>query len=201
LSASPNVLTACGVCDMPQSITAGGTSRSLRCWCCGTVVHRTADLRSEKTLALAVAATLCFALGNLFPVVSIHANGTTATSTLIGAAQALYANGVAPIAVAVLLMTVLVPAIELICLCGVLVSRGRASGFQGFLLRVRHGLLPWSMVEIFVLGSVVAIVKLGDFAHISLGIGMWALATFMVLNAATKLTFVHTDFWAQEPQA
>jgi len=93
------------------------------------------------------------------------------------------------------------PAIELMCLCALLLSRRSSSLLQGALLRVRQHLLPWSTVEIFVLGSVVAIVKLGDFAHISLGIGMWALAAFMILNAAARQAFAYTDFWAREPHA
>lgn len=150
---------------------------------------------------MVVAAAICFVLGNVFPVVAIEANGTVAASTVIGAAHALYSNGMAPVAMVVLLMTVLLPAIELVCLCALLVSRRSSSLRQGVLLRVRRYLLPWSMVEIFVLGSIVAIVKLGDFAHISLDFGMWALAAFMILNAAAKLAFAHTNFWVREPQA
>ncbi len=119
------VLAACSVCDMPQYVTVDGPYGSFRCWCCGAVVHRTADRAPEETLALAVAAAICFVLGNLFPVVAIEANGTAATSTLIGAAHALYSNGMAPVAMVVLLMTVLLPAIELVCLCGLLLGEGR----------------------------------------------------------------------------
>jgi len=197
--AAPAALVACSVCDMPQYARPDAPSRSLHCWCCGTVVHRAADRAPEETLALVVAAAICFVLGNLFPVVAIQANGTGAASTLIGSAYALYANGMAPVAIVVLLMTVLLPAIELVCLGALLLTRRSSSLLQGALLRVRQHLLPWSMVEIFVLGSVVAIVKLGDFAHISLGIGMWALTAFMILNAAAKLAFSHTDFWARKP--
>jgi paraquat-inducible protein A len=197
----PVALVACSVCDMPQYVRADAPSRSLQCWCCGAVVHRAADWAPEETLALVVAAAIYFVFGNVFPVVAIEANGTAATSTLIGAAHALYVNGMTPVAIVVVLMTVLLPAIELVCLGALLLSRRSSSLLQGTLLRVREYLLPWSMVEIFVLGSVVAIVKLGDFAHISLGIGMWALAAFMILNAAAKQAFAHTDFWAREPHA
>ena len=172
--APPSTLVACGVCDMPQYARATASSRSLHCWCCGAVVHRAADWAPEETLALVVAAAICLVLGNVFPVVAIEANGTAATSTLIGAAHALYANGMAPVAIVVLLMTVVLPAVELACLGALLLRRRHSSPLQGALLRIRQHLLPWSMVEIFVLGSVVAIVKLGDFAHISLGIGMCA---------------------------
>lgn len=101
------------------------------------------------------------------------------------------------VALVVLLITVVVPAIELGCLCALFLGLRTRSPFRfrGVLLRVRQRLLPWSMVEIFVLGAVVAIVKLGDFAHISLGIGMWSLAAFIVLSAAARLAFEHTDFW------
>jgi paraquat-inducible protein A len=199
--ADPVALVACSVCDMPQYVRAGTPSRTLQCWCCGTVVHRTANWAPEQTLALVVAAAICFVFGNVFPVVAIEANGTAAASTLIGTAHALYANGMTLVAIVVLLMTVLLPAIELVCLGALLLSRRSTSLWQGGLLRVREHLLPWSMVEIFVLGSVVAIVKLGDFAHISLGIGMWALAAFMILNAAAKQAFAHTDFWARKAHA
>ena len=157
-------------------------------------MHRDPD----DALALSVAAALCFLLGNMFPVVALQATGNTTSATLLGASHALYAQDMRSVALVVLLTTIVVPAIDLCCLCALLavVRAKRSSPFLGVLLRLRSVLRPWSMVEIFVLGALVAIVKLGDLARIVLGIGMWSLVAFMVVSAAATFAFDRTDFWS-----
>jgi paraquat-inducible protein A len=82
------------------------------------------------------------------------------------------------IALLVLVTTVLIPAIELLCTASVLLLIGTRSPHAplAYLFRLREKLKPWNMVEIFMLGALVAIVKLGRLASVIVGTGFWCLA-------------------------
>jgi paraquat-inducible protein A len=68
----------------------------------------------------------------------------------------------------------------------------RAPGFRRALVALHHS-RPWSMTEVFLLGALVAIVKLSGWVHVTPGIGIWALAGLIVL--LTILSVVEPRFW------
>jgi paraquat-inducible protein A len=189
-------LLACPECDALQQVPRKEPA-TYHCPRCGAVVHRAVPGRLDQALALCLAAIFCFVLANSFPIVAIEAAGDTVNSTLIGAALALQAQQMDLVAVVVVLTTVIVPSIDLFCTVALLLfARARhSSPALALLFRTREALRPWNMVEIFVLGSLVAIVKLGSLASVILGTGIWSLGAFIVLSAATSHAFDPVEFW------
>ena len=189
-------LLACRECDALLKIRSDEPAM-FRCPRCGCVVHRALEGRIDSALAFYLAACVLFALANSFPIVSIEAAGNTADTTLIGAARALHAQHMNLVALIVLATTVAVPAIELFCATSLLVFAKfrRAPRTLARLFRLREELRPWSMVEIFVLGALVAIVKLGNLASVVIGIGIWSLGGFIVTSAAAAHAFDPLSFW------
>ena len=189
-------LLACPECDALQQVPRKEPA-TYHCPRCGAVVHRAVPGRLDQALALCLAAIFCFVLANSFPIVAIEAAGDTVNSTLIGAALALQAQQMDLVAVVVVLTTVIVPSIDLFCTVALLLfARARhSSPALALLFRTREALCPWNMVEIFVLGSLVAIVKLGSLASVILGTGIWSLGAFIVLSAATSHAFDPVEFW------
>ena len=193
------ILVACASCDTLQTADIASPAETLHCVRCDVVVYRAMHRAPDAALALTVAATICFLMGNALPIVAIEAGGNAANTTLIGAAQALDAADMRSVAVVVLLTTVVAPALELSCLLALLSDAcwGGLSRLRGALVRARERLRPLSMVEIFVLGALVAIVKLGDLAKIVLGLGLWSLFGFMVLSATAAFAIERTDLWTR----
>ncbi len=74
--------------------------------------------------------------------------------------------------------------------------RRRAPGFSRALV-ILHVLRPWSMSEVFLLGAMVAIVKLGGFIPIATGPGVWALA-LLTLCLAILGRFDPRSWWSLE---
>ena len=96
---------------------------------------------------------------------------------------ALAQGGAAPIAVPTALVVIAVPFLQIVLLGWVLgfaKAGWRAPGFA-MAMRVLHGLRPWSMVEVCLLGALVAIVKLSGYLVVMPGIGIWAMAALAVL--------------------
>jgi len=67
---------------------------------------------------------------------------------------------------------------------------------RGRLVGVLQQVRPWSMVEVFMLGVLVAIVKLAALAEIVPGPALWACATLIIVLSLLKTRVRPEDFWA-----
>lgn len=148
-------------------------------------------------LALYLAAAIFLVIGYCFPIVQIAAGGNSVQTTLLGAVRALHVEQMNLLAVLVLLTTIVVPTVEVFCTTAVLLLVETRHPFRAlaYFFRLRQSLKPWNMVEILMLGAIVAIVKLGSLASVIIGTGLWALAAFMFTHAAATHAFDPKYFW------
>jgi paraquat-inducible protein A len=151
----------------------------------------------ETAIALAVCASVLFVLGNVYPLVVMHVNGATRETTLVGAAVGLYVQDYITLAALVFFTTVLAPVAQLIALLYLLIPlwrRRRARG-QSTVFRLLLVLRRWTFMEVFMLGSLVALVRLSNYAHVLPGIALWSCALLMLcLSALTSITSPE-QFW------
>jgi paraquat-inducible protein A len=136
-------------------------------------------------------------LANAFPVVAIQTTGNTVFASILGVTDALHEQNMNLVALVVLATTIVFPGLDLMSTCALLLfARWRhLSSALVWLFRLRSAIKPWSMIEIFVLGALVAIVKLGSIAIVTPGIGLWSLCTFIVLSAGVSHSFDPVEFW------
>jgi paraquat-inducible protein A len=170
---------------------------------CGTELDRHAGDQSARVLPLTVACLILFAIANLFPIVEIELQGLSSQTTLAGAVVALSSEGMSPVALLVLATTILFPLMQLCILFYLLVPMAyerRPIGFA-ILVKALQALRPWGMVEVFLLGVLVAIIKLGSMAQVIPGPALWAFGALTVLLTAV-LSFNPKTFWemAFEPR-
>lgn len=170
---------------------------------CGTELDRHAGDQSARVLPLTVACLILFAIANLFPIVEIELQGLTSQTTLAGAVVALSSEGMSPVALLVLATTILFPLMQLCILVYLLVPMAYERRPVGFAILVKalQALRPWGMVEVFLLGVLVAIIKLGSMAQVIPGPALWAFGALTVLLTAV-LSFNPKTFWemAFEPR-
>jgi paraquat-inducible protein A len=185
-------LVACHECDLLQRLPSRAPAGRLCCARCGAVLHRHGRDMIELPLALALAGLVLFALSNLYPLLEFRLQGSSDTTYLLAGIAALYAQGMPILATVVLFTTVLAPALHLALLIyvyGALRLGRRPPGFARA-LRLIQAILPWSMLEIFLLGVIVAAVKLAAQASIVPGPAAWSLG-LLVLVLAAAATQVH----------
>lgn len=189
-------LLACRECDALLTIRSDEQA-TFRCPRCNCVVHRAIFGHLDNALAFYLAACVLFVIANSLPIASIEAAGNRMDTTLLGAAGALRAQQMNLVALLVIATTVVIPAIELFCVTSLLLlAKFRHSGrLLAGIFRLREKLRPWSMVEIFVLGTMVAMVKLSGLASVVIGAGAWSLAAFMLVSAAAAHAFDPLGFW------
>jgi paraquat-inducible protein A len=179
-------LIACHECDLLQHLRALPPGATARCRRCGAVLYRHKHDSLNRTLAFSIAGLLLFAVTNTFPFLTLKMQGQVTETRLITGVLDLYTQGMWGLAALVLVTTMLVPALELTLMLYVLVplQLGRVPWRLPQAFRLLRRLTPWSMLEVFMLGVLVAIVKLVAMATIVPGLALWAFASLIVVLAA-----------------
>jgi paraquat-inducible protein A len=186
----------CEGCDAAYPQTHLQPHQVARCPRCGTELDRHTGDQSDRLLPLAIAGLLMFAVANLFPIVEMVLAGQHSETTLLGAVLVLTGEGMASVAVLVLATTMVFPLMQLLILIYVLVplaGRRKPMGFA-WLVRTLQSLQPWGMVEVFMLGVLVAIVKLSSSAEVIVGPALGAFVALTVLLTAL-LSFQPRNLW------
>ena len=187
----------CEGCDAIYGRAALREREVARCAVCGTELERHLGGQQERILPLAVAGLIMFGVANLFPIVEIELRGLRSQTTLAGAVVALAGEGMSLVALLVLATTILVPLLQLLILLWLLVPLRRhervVAGFA-WLVRTMQSLRPWGMIEVFLLGVLVALVKLSSMATVLPGPALYAFMALTVLLTAV-LAFDPRGFW------
>jgi paraquat-inducible protein A len=185
-------LIACHDCDLLQRDVVPPPGGTAACPRCGAIHYRYHPYNRQRALALAIAAAILFLIANLFPIVGIEAQGNRNSTTLLGAVHTLWHEDMPLVAALVLVTTVLAPAFELVLVIWLLMVPRPAP----LPLRLVLMMQPWRMVEVFMLGLLVSVVKLSHLASIEAGVALWAFAALLPLFALLTTTFNPRDLWA-----
>jgi paraquat-inducible protein A len=192
-------LIACPECDFLQRTTPLAENTVARCTRCCTLLYRAHDDNIDRPLAFTLAAAILFLLANAFPIVGLEVQGQGATATLFGTAQALYGQNMKMLAALVLLTTIVVPAVQLSAMLSVLVPLrvGNVPNWIPAALRILQAVRPWGMVEVFILGMLVSLVKLAGMATVVPGAGMWSFGGLLFMISAAVASFDARSIWAK----
>jgi len=190
-------LIACHECDLLQRLPEHEGSYVARCPRCNALLHRGVVNSIDRTLALTLAGTILFVVANSFPLLAFKLKGQVTQATLISGVLDLYNTGKWEIAALVLLTTIVVPLMQLLILLYVFVPLkfNRIPWKMAAVFRVVQGLTPWSMMEVFLIGVIVAVVKLVGMATIVPGFALWSFALLIVTLAAAASNLDSQVVW------
>jgi paraquat-inducible protein A len=177
---------ACHECDAIHRIEPLPEKTAAHCIRCGAVLYKHKPNSLDRTLAFAIAALILFVLANSFPFLGMKIGAQIRETTLITGIHELYNQGVHVIAVLVLLTTVVAPLAQMVCLFYILLPLrfGRAPKSLPRVLRFVKSVGPWSMMEVFMVGILVSVVKLAKMAKIIPGTSLYAFMALIFVLAA-----------------
>jgi len=190
-------ILSCPDCGLLQRRVALPRGARACCARCHAILYRENGLRLDVLLALNLAASLMFILANLFPMVTLQAGGAQSSTTLFGSVEALWAQEMQPVALVVLATTILVPALELFLLCYLLLPLYFNRAPTGFvpLMRLMQWVHPWGMTDVFLIGVLVALVKLARLAEVTPGVGLWSFCVLILLLTVNAGFFNSQRLW------
>jgi len=188
---------ACLDCDLLCRMPELSEGASAVCSRCGGVLRRRRRNSIERTLAFTLAASVLFAVANAFPFLDFDMKGRGTETTLITGVIDLWKQDVPEIAVLVAFTAVVAPFVQLTLLIYVLlpVHLGRVPWQMRRAFRLLRRVQPWSMMEVFLVGILVAVTKLVDMASVVPGLALWAFAGLIVVLAAAMASFDPEAVW------
>jgi paraquat-inducible protein A len=196
---SHSVQIGCAECDLLVVVDALAPGDRASCPRCGHFLTENSPDGLTRSLAFAIAAAVLLAMSMAFPFLSLHANGLEQVMTLPRSAYELYRDGYLSIAILVMGPIIAVPALMISALVALLVAIQRRMRVSWLVPagRFLFFLSPWSMVEVFVIGVLVSLVKIGAMATVVLGISFWAYVVFAVCFIATLSNLDRVQLWEQ----
>jgi len=209
LAAIRDDLIACEECDAlhrRSAVDGAGeesddlvpSGRHYECRRCGATLGLARHATFDLPLAMALAGLVTLLIAHTNNILVIDIQGQFRATTLWGAAWTLYDEGSWLMAIVVLFTTLINPLVEMGAVCYVLLPlrTGQRAPAYELVLRAMQAVRPWVMVEVFMLGVLVAFVKLNGLASVIPGAGLWAFGAVMMLSAAMASAFDHEHVWA-----
>lgn len=191
-------LVACPRCDalyIEEELAAGETASCLRC---NTVLARPKGGAFTQLIALSFASIVLLLGAVFFPFLEISRMGFGHATSLFGVALS-FAHGVLlPLVIALMAVVIGLPVLRaflLVYTLAPLAKGARPRRHAATAFRWSEELRPWSMAEIFVIGTVVALVKIAGMANIHLGPAFWAFCALLLVNLASHSFMCQTTIW------
>ncbi len=194
---TPPTRIGCVECDLLVSVDALAPGERAKCPRCEHLLTANTADGFTRSLAFALAAAMLLAMSMAFPFLSLKAAGLEQVMTLPRSAYELYADGYLSIAILVMGPIIGIPALMIGALVALLIPlrTGRRSAWLVPAGRFLFFLTPWSMVEVFVIGVIVSLVKIGAMATVILGISFWAYVAFALCFTATFTNLDRVQLW------
>ena len=194
-------LLVCHDCDALYLRPPLGSGEHARCLRCGAGVALGHRLTLEDQLALAVGALVSLLIANLTPIVTLDLRGVHHDATLLGSVRATWEAGEPFVALLAVTTALFFPLLLLVARIYVLVPlvRGiRPPAFRG-VMRVIRWLTRWSMIEVFMLGALIALVRTSVIARAFVGVGLLAHVVVMLLMTA-ELASGQSRLWQRSSE-
>lgn len=195
-AAAGQQLTGCHTCGL---INAVGSGADMRCRRCHERLHSRHPYSLQRTWAFLVAAAVMYIPANLYPIMNVTSLGKTSSSTIIGGVVELYQTGSWPVAIVIFIASVMVPVGKLFALswlCIVVKRRHRLNTRSRILLyRITEFIGRWSMVDVFVVSILVALIRAGALMSISPGPAELAFGAVVVLTMLAAMSFDPRLIW------
>ncbi len=190
-------LVACPHCDLLQRLPSLAPGSSARCPRCDCELSRRREDSLNRTLALTLAAVVLYAVAISFPMLGLTAVGHAASTTVIGGARQLWADGREIVAGLVLFTAVIAPGLQVGFMLAIVLGahREHVPKWVGTLLRHHPTTRIWSMIEVMLLGVLVALIKIAEMATVIPGVALFALGVLVVVFAAIQSSFDAQEIW------
>ena len=195
-------LFACHECDLLLERVHNRPDQDVICPRCHARLYYTTINGTERLLALSLAGLILFIPANLFPILTLEVFGQSQSEIILNSALSLYDGGLELVALLILLFAIVVPLLQLLTLF--YISSALHYHREGRLLRLSmhsyQHLKGWGMLEIFLLGVLVSIIKLKDIADLEIGLGLYSLAALILVTTLCSIMFNPHQLWQQIDQ-
>ncbi|MFY0990207.1 PqiA/YebS family transporter subunit [Halomonas sp. C05BenzN] len=194
--AAPQGLAGCATCGLVNRLEDSGRSHCRRC---GERLHARLPHSLQRTWALIAAAAVMYIPANLYPIMTTTSLGQSSPSTIIGGVVELIQMGSWPVAGVIFVASVIVPVGKLVALAWLCLVVERSDELNANtrtrLYRLTEFIGRWSMVDVFVVAILVALIRAGSLMSITPGPAALAFGSVVVITMLAAMTFDPRLIW------
>jgi len=198
-SAKKASLIHCHLCGQLNRTRKAKELSLLECSHCDATLHVRKPNSISRTWALVITAFLLYIPANVLPVMTVISMGHGEPDTILSGIHALMESGMWPLAILIFFASITVPMLKLLGLIFLLVSIRLKSKWRPKertkLYRIIEAVGRWSMVDIFMVSILIALVKLGSLATIEPGAGATFFAGVVVITMFAAMSFDPRLIW------
>lgn len=193
----------CHECDALLSMPRVRPGQKVVCPRCGCTLYRCRRDPVNRGLALSLTALILFVPANFLPIMTLDMLGLQNADTLFKGTLQLYVQGYWWMALLVFVCSMLAPLTEFLLITGIciLVKLRRFNRLLIALLKVQSHVTRWGMLEVFMLGILVAYIKMIDIGQIQLGIGLLCFTGLLLATTLNAVLFDTHVIWEQVGKA
>jgi paraquat-inducible protein A len=190
-------LVACSQCDLLQRLPDLTPGAAAQCPRCSNELWRRREDALNRTLALALAAALLYIVANSVPMLGLTIVGREASTTVLGGCRQLWNDGQELVAALVLFAAVIAPAMQIGFMLAIVTGARRpvVPQWVGTLLRHHPTTRTWSMIEVMLLGVMVALIKIAELATVIPGMALFVLGALVFILSWMQTTFDPREVW------
>jgi len=192
-------LVSCHSCHLLCKATSASKGAYAVCPRCGTRLHVRKPNSIARTWALVIAAIIVYIPANVLPITHVISFGKAQSDTIMSGVIYFVKSGSWPIALVIFVASVFVPLLKLFLLTFLLISVQRKSKWRRKdrtrLYRITEAVGRWSMVDIYVVTILVALVKLGSLATMRAGPGAIFFAGVVIITIFAAMSFDPRLIW------
>jgi len=204
LTAAQAALVPCHVCDFLADKSTAPRSEHQSCPRCGSPLHQRKPNSLARSWALLIAALMLYFPANIYPIMTVISFGRGAPDTILSGVIHLIEANQWPIAALVFFASIFVPVLKILILGFLLISVQLKSNWRPrdrtVLYRFTETVGRWSMLDIFMISILVALVKLDAIATIEAGPGAISFAAVVILTMLAAMAFDPRLIWDNAEQ-
>lgn len=192
---NPKIL-GCPRCDLISRVGDANAGESAKCPRCGYGLISRTSYRGERLLAYAITSIILLVSALTLDFIQYDSAGLTQSMTLLDTAWQLSLFHEKLLAVIILLTVILLPLFYLMSLIGAVTAlHSNKLSIARYLLRLNSHIKPWLMVDVFLLGSLISIIKISGLANIHLELGFWLFSGFGLLLLTVCHSASNMNLW------
>ena len=191
VTAASRGLASCHACSKVQPLEHGHCTR------CGATLHLRKPHSIQRAFALTVTAAVLYIPANVYPVMRSERIGGTESNTILSGVALFWEHHDYPIAIIIFVASVLIPLLKLLAVATLCLASRRCRHPQAMtrVYRITELVGRWSMVDVFVVAILVAVVQLGSLASIVPGPAAVAFTGVVIMTMLAAMSFDPRLLW------
>lgn len=191
-------LIACPECDLLMVADKLSRKQQINCKRCGSLLNIYRNNMVTYSLSLVLTALILFIPASFLTILRIDILGHTQEASVWDSVLGLYHSGMATISVLVLMCGLAIPLVKLLCQLYVLLAIyfNKTKHSAIFYFKIYQELKEWGMLEIYLLGILVSIVKLHGMAELHIGMGLACFIMLLFVQVWLEVIMSPLQTWA-----